>query len=217
MDFRTLSRTAVAMIVAAPVVALAQGGKLPTGGPTAEIETRLGTITCHLFPKQAPKTVENFVGLATGKKEWTDPRSAQKVKGKSLYEGTLFHRVIRDFMIQGGDPLGTGTGGPGYRFEDEISPDLSFDRPGLLAMANAGPNTNGSQFFITVKATPWLTGRHTIFGDCTDPRSQAVTDKIVAEPTDPRDRPLEPVIINKIRVIEAGKKAEKAPAETKAK
>ncbi|MCW5829941.1 MAG: peptidylprolyl isomerase [Deltaproteobacteria bacterium] len=179
--------------------------KLPTGGPTVEIETRLGKITCHLFPKQAPKTVENFIGLATGKKEWTDPRTQKPVKGKSLYEGTLFHRVIRDFMIQGGDPLGTGTGGPGYRFEDEFSPDLTFDRPGLLAMANSGPGTNGSQFFITVKATPWLNNRHTIFGDCTDPASQATTDKISVEPTAPGDRPLEPVIINKIRVIEPKK------------
>ncbi len=206
MKFTNLSRAALAMLVAAPALAFAEGGKLPTGGPKVEIETRLGTITCYLFPKEAPKTVENFIGLATGKKEWTDPKTGQKVKGKSLYEGTIFHRVIRDFMIQGGDPLGTGTGGPGYRFEDEFGKDLSFDRPGLLAMANSGPGTNGSQFFITVKATPWLTGRHTIFGDCTDPKSQAVTDKIVTEPTGPGDRPNEPIIINKIKVTEKAKK-----------
>jgi len=206
MKIMNLSRAVMALALAAPALALAEGGKLPTGGPKVEIETRLGTITCYLFPKQAPKTVDNFIGLATGKKDWTDPKTGKAVKGKSLYEGTIFHRVIRDFMIQGGDPLGTGTGGPGYRFEDEFSPELTFDRPGLLAMANAGPGTNGSQFFITVKATPWLNNRHTIFGDCTDPKSQAVTDKIVSEPTSAGDRPIEPVIINKIKVTEKAKK-----------
>jgi peptidyl-prolyl cis-trans isomerase A (cyclophilin A) len=130
----------------------------------AVFKTSRGSITVKLFEKDAPKTVDNFVGLATGKKEWIDPRTGQKSKAP-LYDGTAFHRVIPDFMIQGGDPLGTGTGGPGYRFEDEFQSGKRFDKPNLLAMANAGPNTNGSQFFITEVATPHLNGRHTIFGE----------------------------------------------------
>jgi len=130
----------------------------------ATFKTSMGDIVVKLFPEKAPKTVENFLGLAEGTREWTDPRGGQKVK-KPLYDGTVFHRVIPDFMIQGGDPLGTGTGGPGYRFADEIGPDNKFDRPGLLAMANAGPNTNGSQFFITEVPTPHLNRGHTIFGE----------------------------------------------------
>ncbi len=129
----------------------------------ATFKTSMGDIVVKLFPDKAPKTVENFVGLAEGTKEWTDPKG-QKVN-KPLYDGTVFHRVIPDFMIQGGDPLGNGTGGPGFRFADEIGPDNKFDRPGLLAMANAGPNTNGSQFFITEVPTPWLDKGHTIFGE----------------------------------------------------
>jgi len=129
----------------------------------ATFQTSMGDIVVKLFPDRAPKTVENFVGLAEGTKEWTDPRG-QKVK-KPLYDGTIFHRVIPDFMIQGGDPLGNGTGGPGYKFADEIGPANRFDRAGLLAMANAGPNTNGSQFFITEVPTPWLDKGHTIFGE----------------------------------------------------
>ncbi len=131
---------------------------------TATFQTSLGEIVVKLLPEKAPKTVANFVGLAEGTKEWKDPTSGQAVK-RPLYDGTVFHRVILDFMIQGGDPLGTGTGGPGYRFEDEIGPDNRFDRPGLLAMANAGPNTNGSQFFITEVPTPHLNRGHTIFGE----------------------------------------------------
>ncbi|HYD40994.1 MAG TPA: peptidylprolyl isomerase [Anaeromyxobacter sp.] len=131
---------------------------------TATFQTTLGEIVVKLLPEKAPKTVANFVGLAEGTREWKDPSSGQTVK-RPLYDGTVFHRVIPDFMIQGGDPLGTGTGGPGYRFEDEIGPDNRFDRPGLLAMANAGPNTNGSQFFITEVPTPHLNRGHTIFGE----------------------------------------------------
>lgn len=131
----------------------------------ATFKTSMGDIVVKLMPEKAPVTVENFVGLAEGTKEWTDPRSGQKQAGKPLYDGTMFHRVIPDFMIQGGDPLGTGTGGPGYRFQDEIGPDNKFSKPGLLAMANAGPGTNGSQFFITEIATPWLDKGHTIFGE----------------------------------------------------
>ena len=131
----------------------------------ATFKTSMGEIVVKLLPEKAPITVENFVGLAEGTKEWTHPRTGEKQKGVPLYDGTLFHRVIPDFMIQGGDPMGTGTGGPGYRFQDEIGPDNKFSKPGLLAMANAGPGTNGSQFFITEIATPWLDKGHTIFGE----------------------------------------------------
>src|SRR6202789_2077233 len=133
-------------------------------GTYATFDTSEGTIVCRLFEKDAPKTVANFVELADGKREWTHPSTRKKSKDR-LYDGTIFHRVIPNFMIQGGDPLGTGTGGPGYQFADEIHPDLGFSRPYLLAMANAGPGTNGSQFFITTAATPWLNGKHTIFGE----------------------------------------------------
>ncbi|MCM2278856.1 MAG: peptidylprolyl isomerase [Oligoflexia bacterium] len=164
---------------------------------TAVLKTSMGEITVKLFPDKAPKTVENFAGLATGKKEWTDPNSGKKVK-KPLYNGTVFHRVIPDFMIQGGDPLGNGTGGPGYQFEDETKPSDSFDKPGILAMANAGPNTNGSQFFITVKPTPWLNGRHTIFGEVT--QGLDVVNKIVSVPRGADDRPNTPITIKSVQV-----------------
>ncbi len=162
-------------------LSLAQGEKAPEkkGGAKAAswtekaragkdlfaiFKTSQGDIVLRLFAKDAPKTVENFVALATGEKEWTDPRSGQKSR-KPLYDDTKFHRVIPQFMIQGGDPLGTGTGGPGYKFDDELASGRQFDKPGLLAMANSGPNTNGSQFFITEVATTWLSGKHTIFGE----------------------------------------------------
>lgn len=168
--------------------------------PTAIFETTMGTLRCKLFPKEAPKTVANFIGLADGTKDWTDPATGQKKHGVSLYNGTIFHRVIADFMIQGGDPLGTGTGDAGYKFEDEIVPSLTFDRPGRLAMANSGPNTNGSQFFITERATPWLNGHYTIFGQCDD-ASIAVVLKIARTPRDGHDRPKTEVRINRV-VIE---------------
>jgi len=142
--------------------ALAQAKKGP--GLYATFHTSMGAIVCKLYEKEAPKTVANFVGLATGTKEWVHPVTRAKKKGEPLYSSTIFHRVIPDFMIQGGDPSGDGTGNPGYTFEDEIAPNLTFDRPGRLAMANRGPNTNGSQFFITEVATPHLNGKHTIFG-----------------------------------------------------
>jgi peptidyl-prolyl cis-trans isomerase A (cyclophilin A) len=157
-----------------------------------------GDITIKLFPEKAPKTVDNFVGLATGKKDWKDPTSGKSKKGTSLYAGTIFHRVIPDFMIQGGDPLGQGIGGPGYQFEDETSPSDSFDKPGILAMANSGPNTNGSQFFITVKPTPWLNGKHTIFGEVT--KGMDIVEKIVSAPRGPNDRPETPIKITKITI-----------------
>jgi peptidyl-prolyl cis-trans isomerase A (cyclophilin A) len=166
--------------------------KLPK---TLVLETTAGKITLKLFGDKAPKTVENFVGLAKGTKEWTGP-DGKKVKGKSLYVGTIFHRVIPNFMIQGGDPEGTGRGGPGFEFEDETTASDSFDKPGILAMANRGPNTNGSQFFITVAPTPWLNGRHTIFGEVT--AGMEVVEKIVGAPRQPGDRPDSPVSIKKV-------------------
>src|ERR1700693_979392 len=171
-----------------------KGKKLPAG-TYAVFETSEGKMTFLLYEKEAPKTVENFVGLAEGTKEWTDPRSGQKVK-KPLYDGLIFHRVIPNFMIQGGDPLGTGTGGPGYSFADEFSPNLHHDRPGRLSMANPGPDTNGSQFFITQVATPWLDNRHTIFGQVVE--GQEVVDKIEALPRGPMDRPLKDVVLKKV-------------------
>ncbi len=168
---------------------------------TATLHTNHGDIVIELFPNHAPKTVANFVELAQGKREWVDPRTGQK-SSANLYDGTVFHRVIADFMIQGGDPLGTGTGGPGYRFADEFHGDLSFDRPYLLAMANSGPGTNGSQFFITVTPTAWLTRKHTIFGEVTDPASQAIVDKISKVKTGGGDRPIEAVVINSVTVSE---------------
>jgi peptidyl-prolyl cis-trans isomerase A (cyclophilin A) len=165
----------------------------------ATIHTNKGDITVNLFGNHAPKTVDNFVGLATGTKEWTHPGTG-KVSTDKLYDGVVFHRIIKDFMLQGGDPLGQGIGGPGYQFEDEISPELTFQKPYILAMANAGPGTNGSQFFITTVATPWLQGKHTIFGEVADDESRKVVDAIEAVPTDGRDKPLDDVVITSVDV-----------------
>ena len=165
----------------------------------ATLSTNQGDIRLKLFPNHAPKTVANFVELAEGSREWTDPRTGARTT-EPLYNGTIFHRVISGFMIQGGDPLGTGTGGPGYRFNDEFHPELGFTQPYLLAMANAGPGTNGSQFFITVAATQWLTGKHTIFGEVADADSRAVVDKIAGTQTRRQDRPVEDVVIEKVAV-----------------
>ena len=167
---------------------------------TATFVTNQGSFTVRLMPEHAPVTVQNFVGLATGGKEWTDPRDGQ-TKTDALYPGTIFHRVIDGFMIQGGDPTGTGTGGPGYAFDDECPPDgPAFDRPGLLAMANAGPGTNGCQFFVTVGATDWLTGRHTIFGEVTE--GYDVIERISKAPTGAQDRPTDDIVIERIDVTE---------------
>ena len=167
-------------------------------GVYATFDTSEGTIVCRLFEQEAPITVKNFVDLAEGTREWTDPRTRQKSNSR-LYDGTIFHRVIPDFMIQGGDPTGTGMGGPGYQFQDETkgSPH-KFDKAGKLAMANAGPGTNGSQFFITVAPTPWLTGKHTIFGEVTE--GQDVADKITAVPRGRQDKPNNDVVLRSVKI-----------------
>jgi len=164
---------------------------------TATLRTNQGPVVIRLFPDHAPKTVRNFVELAEGSRQWTDPRTGRTTTDK-LYDGTVFHRVIPDFMIQGGDPLGSGRGGPGYKFADEIHPDLAFDRPYLLAMANAGPGTNGSQFFITVVPTPWLNGKHTIFGEVIE--GADVVDLISRVKTASQDKPAEDVTIESVTV-----------------
>jgi peptidyl-prolyl cis-trans isomerase A (cyclophilin A) len=175
----------------------------------ATLHTTAGDIRIELYPNHAPKTVANFTGLARGTKAWTDPRTGAE-RTEPLYDGVIFHRVIEGFMIQGGDPLGTGTGGPGYSFDDEIHPELGFTEPYLLAMANSGQRrdpvsgkaggTNGSQFFISVAATAWLTGKHTIFGKVADDASRAVVDDIAAATTRPGDRPVQDVTITSVNV-----------------
>lgn len=171
--------------------------------PTAIIDTTAGKLTCTLFPGKAPIGVKNFIGLARGTKDWTDPKTNRNMHGVPLYNGTIFHRVIPEFMIQGGDPAGNGTGDPGYRFKNETSPDLTFDRPGRLAYANAGPDTNGSQFFVTEAPYPSLDGHYTIFGQCDMPSVELVK-KIARMPRDTNDRPNDPVKINKITILHAG-------------
>jgi peptidyl-prolyl cis-trans isomerase A (cyclophilin A) len=166
---------------------------------TATLHTSAGDIRINLFTDHAPKTVRNFVELARGSKEWTHPSTGSKTTDR-LYDGTIFHRVIPNFMIQGGDPLGRGTGGPGYKFADEFHPELSFDRPYLLAMANSGPGTNGSQFFITVAPTTWLNRKHTIFGEVADAESRAVVDVIGSTRTAAGDRPAQDITINSVTV-----------------
>jgi peptidyl-prolyl cis-trans isomerase A (cyclophilin A) len=176
----------------------------------ATLKTSEGDIVVRLFSKDAPKTVANFVGLATGEKEWTDPKTGQKSK-KPLYDGTIFHRVIPNFMIQAGDPLGTGTGDPGYRFEDEFQSGRKFEKVGLLAMANAGRNTNGSQFFITVANTPHLNNRHTIFGEVIT--GYEVAKKISEVPRGANDRPNKAVVLEKVVVSDKAPPAGKATAK----
>jgi len=171
-----------------------------TAEPTAVIETSAGNINCTRFPDKAPIGVANFVGLATGTKDWKDPKTGQTMKGVPLYNGTIFHRVIPNFMIQGGDPIGTGTGDPGYKFKNEVSPGLTFDQAGRLAYANAGPDTNGSQFFITEVPTQYLDGKYTIFGQCQD---IDIVKKIARLAADPRtDRPYDPPKIIRIKITD---------------
>ena len=172
-------------------------------GPTVVMDTSMGRISCQFFERQAPKAVANFIGLAEGTRDWTDPTTHVKHHGRSLYNGTIFHRVIPDFMIQGGDPAGTGMGDPGYSFADEFDPNLTFDRPGRLAMANSGPNTNGSQFFITEVPTPFLNHVHTIFGQC-DESSVLVVKTIAQVQRNSDDKPLTPVVLKKVTIVREG-------------
>jgi peptidyl-prolyl cis-trans isomerase A (cyclophilin A) len=174
---------------------------------TATLRTSEGTIVLRLFPDYAPKTVANFVELAEGTRGWTDPRTRRASTGK-LYDGTIFHRVIPGFMIQGGDPLGTGTGGPGYKFGDEFHPDLAFSRPYLLAMANAGPGTNGSQFFITTVPTPWLNRKHTIFGEVIE--GADVVDRISEVKRQSNDRPVTDVVLESVTITRSDHTPESA-------
>src|ERR1700679_49640 len=188
---------------------------VPTG-PTAVINTTMGRLTCKLYDKQAPITVANFIGLADGTKDWTDPKTLQKMHHQPFYNGTTFHRVIPNFMIQGGDRVGDGTGDPGYFFQDEIDPSLTFDVPGRLAMANAGPGpsgggTNGSQFFITEDAVPQLNVKHTIFGQC-DAHSVLLVASIARVERNSQDKPLTPVVINKITIVREGQPMPPLPA-----
>lgn len=181
-------------------------------GPTVVMDTSMGRITCQFFQKQAPNTVANFIALAQGTRDWTDPTTKKVMHHKPLYDGTIFHRVIPDFMIQGGDPAGTGMGDPGYSFADEFDPDLGFDVPGRLAMANSGPNTNGSQFFITEVPTPHLNQHHTIFGQCDEP-SVNVVKTIARVQANSDDKPLTPVVLKKVTIVPEGQPLPPAPAQ----
>src|SRR5271157_2776631 len=206
-----LSLTALACAQAAPSAGN-QGAAAQSKLPTAIIETTDGNITCTLFPDKAPLTVANFIGLANGTKAWKNPKTGEMMH-TPLYDGTICHRVIPEFMIQCGDPAGNGTGGPGYAFKDEFSPTLTFNQPGRLAMANSGPNTNGSQFFITEVPTPHLNGKHTIFGQC---QNLDVVKSIARLSADPRNnRPYSPPKITHIKIIEPGHPAGKSTGTTK--
>ncbi len=204
MSLKSLARMVLVfgLLAGASGWAAAEEQEKKMDGPLyATFKTSMGDIVVRLYEDKAPKTVENFVGLATGTKEWTDPKTGAKVK-RPLYNGTIFHRVIPGFMIQGGDPLGRGTGGPGYRFADEFHPDLRHSKAGILSMANAGPNTNGSQFFITLGPTPHLDNRHSVFGEVV--QGQQVAVAIANVPRGPNDRPLKDVALNEV-VISRGK------------
>jgi peptidyl-prolyl cis-trans isomerase A (cyclophilin A) len=172
-------------------------------GPTVVMDTSLGRITCQFYQKQAPKAVANFIGLAEGTQEWTDPATHVKHHGKPFFNGTIFHRVIPGFMIQGGDPTGTGMGDPGYAFRDEFDPNLNFDKPGRLAMANSGPNTNGSQFFITEQGYASLNQHYSLFGQCDD-ASVEVVKAIARVPRDGNDKPRTPVVLKKVTIVREG-------------
>lgn len=205
LSFMAWSQTAPVAKPAAPKTAVTNPATAakPASSvePTAIFDTTAGKLTCKLFEKATPVTVANFIGLATGTKEWKNPVSGATKKGVPLYNGTIFHRVIPNFMIQGGDPRGDGTGDPGYKFKDEFVATLAFDRPGRLAMANSGPNTNGSQFFITEVAVPHLNGKHTIFGQCDEP-SQELVKTIARMSRDPRDdKPFHAIKITKITIM----------------
>jgi peptidyl-prolyl cis-trans isomerase A (cyclophilin A) len=217
----TLSASAVAQQSSAPASQPAQDlpdGPQPTqaalvqpNGPTVVMDTSMGRITCQFFQKQAPLAVANFIGLANGTKDWVDPSTQKKMHGKRYYDGTTFHRVIPEFMIQGGDPTGTGMGDPGYSFNDEFDPNLNFDVPGRLAMANSGPNTNGSQFFVTEAPQPSLNQKYTIFGQCDEP-SVNVVKTIARVQTNSNDKPLVPVYLDKVTIVPEGQPVPPPPA-----
>jgi peptidyl-prolyl cis-trans isomerase A (cyclophilin A) len=207
-----LAQTSSALPDAPSTVAHEAPPAQPTG-PTVLFDTTMGRLTCTLYDKEAPITVANFIGLATGKKSWTDPVTLEKVTGKPFYDGTTFHRVIPGFMIQGGDRLGTGAGDPGYYFDDEFSPSLRFDVPGRLAMANSGPGTNGSQFFITEDAVPELNGKHTIFGQC-DAHSVLLAQSIAHVERNRDDKPVTPVVLNKVTIVPVGQPIPPPPGQT---
>ncbi len=182
-------------------------------GPTVVMDTTMGRITCQFYEKQAPKAVANFIALAEGTRDWTDPVTNKKQHNKPLYDGTTFHRVIPEFMIQGGDPAGTGMGEPGYRFEDEFDPNLNFDRAGRLAMANSGPNTNGSQFFITEQPVDSLNQHYSLFGQCDDASVQVVK-AIARVERDNQDKPLTPVVLKKVTIYREGQPLPPPPDDT---
>jgi len=182
-------------------------------GPTVVMDTSMGRITCQFFQRQAPKAVANFIGLAQGTIDWTDPATRKKQHNKPYYDNTIFHRVIPEFMIQGGDPTGTGMGDPGYAFDDEVDPNLNFDEPGRLAMANSGPNTNGSQFFITEQAYDSLNGHYTLFGQC-DESSVLVVKTIARVQRDSNDKPLSQVVLKKVTIVPEGQPLPPPPAES---
>jgi peptidyl-prolyl cis-trans isomerase A (cyclophilin A) len=179
-------------------------------GPTVVMDTSMGRITCQFFQKQAPNAVGNFIGLAEGTKDWTDPTTNKVMRHKKYFDGTTFHRVIPEFMVQGGDPTGTGTGGPGYKFDDEFDPNLNFDVPGRLAMANSGPNTNSSQFFVTETPSDSLDQHYTIFGQCDD-SSVAVVKTIARVERDGNDKPLSPVVLKTVTIVREGEKIPPPP------
>jgi peptidyl-prolyl cis-trans isomerase A (cyclophilin A) len=203
MAFSSLQLVSQTAAPAAKKPAAKKPSAATTLPPTAIIDTTAGKLTCVLFPDKAPIGVANFIGLARGTKDWTNPATGRKMHGVPLYNGTIFHRVIPNFMIQGGDPMGTGVGDPGYKFKNETSPDLQFDRPGRLAYANSGPDTNGSQFFITEVPYPSLNGGYTIFGQCDDPSVELVK-KIARLPRNGNDLPNDPPKIAKITILHAG-------------
>ena len=206
-----LAQSSPAALPDAPSATVHDAPAATPTGPTVLFDTSMGRLTCQLFDKEAPGTVANFVGLATGAKPWTDPSTQQQVTGKPFYDGTQFHRVIPGFMIQGGDRLADGTGDAGFYIPDEISPALRFDVPGRLAMANSGPNTNSSQFFVTEVAKPELNGHYSIFGQC-DPHSVLIAATIARVERSPADKPLTPVVLNKVTIVPAGQPIPPAPA-----
>jgi len=213
----TAGSIGVAQTTTAKQTAAAKPATAASANPTATINTTVGVMHCNLFPDKAPIGAANFIGLATGTKDWKNPVSGATKHGVPLYDGTIFHRVIPGFMIQGGDPAGNGSGDPGYKFKNETSPDLLFDRPGRLAYANAGPNTNGSQFFITEVPTPHLNGGYTIFGQCDD-ATVALVKQIANMARDPsNDKPFRPVKITHISIQKGGASAATKPANAAAR